>query len=513
MGTRTDTEVLIIGAGPTGLVLAIELARRGVAFRLIDQATEPGTTSRALAVQARTLEFYQALGFADEVVAAGREMKRVNLWIKGRDAGSVRLGDAGQDLSPFPFVLVFPQDEHERFLIQKLEALGKKVERGQTLVALEQGDESVTATLRLADGSTETLTAAYLCGCDGAHSAARKLLDITFPGGTYGQPFFVADVIAEGPTADNELHACPGRGDVCLVFPMEGQGHVRLVGLIPKGVDSSVTDQAITFEHVRGFVAERASLTVTKVLWFSPYRVHHRVAETFERGQCYLLGDAGHIHSPVGGQGMNTGIGDAANLAWKLADVLKRSAPASLLATYSAERITFARELVSTTDRLFTRLIDPSPLGSFFRLQLIGVVLPMITKVQAVRRMLFERVSQIGIEYRSSGLSRGQAGSIQAGDRLPWVPTGPGTSNFDPLHSLDWQAHVYGGETDELNRYCTEIRLPLEVFPFNEAASNAGLASDALYLIRPDGYVGLASPSQDVAALRAYRQEILGATS
>src|SRR5436190_16934619 len=224
-----------------------------------------------------------------------------------------------------------------------------------------------------------------------------------------------------------------------------------------------------------------------------PYRVHHGVADRFRKGRAFLLGDAGHIHSPVGGQGMNTGIGDAVNLAWKLADVVHGRADGSLLDSYEPERIAFARRLVATTDQAFTGVTSDGPIARRVRLNVVPAVIPVLFTLAPVRRFMFRTISQTAVNYRGSSLSEGRAGSVRGGDRLPWVPAASNDGdNFTPLTSLDWQAHVYGAASSELRATCTERSLPLHIFPWRPETDRAGLRRDAVYLVRPDGYVGLA---------------------
>jgi hypothetical protein len=232
--------------------------------------------------------------------------------------------------------------------------------------------------------------------------------------------------------------------------------------------------------------------------------VHHRVALHFRDRRAFLLGDAAHVHSPVGGQGMNTGIGDAVNLAWKIASVLKGGASESLLDTYEPERIAFARRLVATTDRGFTLVTQRGGIAGVVRTRVVPLVMPLLFRLGAVRRLLFRTVSQTQVNYHDSTLSAGAAGKVRGGDRLPWVELGSGEDNFAPLTSLAWQAHVYGEARAVLADACAELRLPLHVFAWQEAMRSAGLAKDALYLVRPDGYVALAEPSADPEQLRQY---------
>ena len=506
MADIKPTEILIAGAGPTGLVLALWLTRLGVKVRIIDKTAEAGTTSRALAVQARTLEFYHQVGLDEAVIAGGAKIEKISLWASGHRAAQVALRRIGEGLTPYAFALVFPQDAHERLLIQKLGELGVRVERETELLRFSQSD-TVTATLRRADGSEEVCEAAYLAGCDGAASTVRGQLGVGFPGGTYSGLFYVADVEGTGEPVDDDLHADLEEADFILLFPLKGQGRVRLVGTVR---DLPAGDHAkLTFDDVKGKAVEHLRLNIEKVNWFSTYRVHHRVALRFRDRRAFLLGDAAHIHSPVGGQGMNTGIGDAVNLAWKIAAVLKDAAPANLLDTYEPERIRFARRLVATTDRGFTLVTRRGGIARFVRTRIVPLVVPIAFRIRAMRQLLFRTVSQTTVNYRESALSEGTAGKVRGGDRLPWVDLGSGNDNFAPLTSLEWQVHVYaGGGRREVGRglreMCTELRLPLHVFEWRQSMRRVGLQQGALYLVRPDGYVALADSGASPQRLRQY---------
>jgi 2-polyprenyl-6-methoxyphenol hydroxylase-like FAD-dependent oxidoreductase len=497
-----DIDVLIVGAGPTGLVLALWLARLGIRVRIIDRTTEPGTTSRALGVQARTLEFYAQLGIADRVVQEGRSVTAANLWTNGRRAAHIDIGAPGAGLSPFPFALIYPQDEHERFLVECLLALGVTVERRTELTGFEQDDLSVRAHIRKPDGTTKLCNAAYLAGCDGAHSIVRERLSIGFPGGTYEHLFYVADVEADGKAINGELNIAFDRSDFLVVFPLKGEDRARFIGTVHDQPDRP-HDQ-LTWNDVSKDIMRRMGIAVEKVNWFSTYRVHHRVAGHFRLGRAFLLGDAAHIHSPVGGQGMNTGIGDAVNLAWKLAAVLRGRANPSLIETYEPERIGFARRLVETTDRAFTETTSSHPTARFIRQRVAPLLAPLFFSFQSGRRLMFRTVSQTSIEYRRSNLSRGMAGTVRGGDRLPWVEVESNRNNFAPLQSLDWQVHVYGEAKLEMRALCAERKLPLHVFPYTIATRHAGLRRNAAYLLRPDGYVALAQPDCVADAVASY---------
>jgi 2-polyprenyl-6-methoxyphenol hydroxylase-like FAD-dependent oxidoreductase len=490
--------ILIVGAGPSGLVLALWLAHSGVGVRIIDRSDGPGSTSRALVVHARTLEFYRQLGLAEDVITAGTRFVAANLWVRGKHAARVELGPMGAGVSPFPFMLIFPQDLHEQLLVERLAAHGIQVERRTELLDFEDLGSHTQARLRRPDGTEEICETAYLAGCDGARSRVRECLHAGFPGGTYAHMFYVADVEASGPAINGELHAALDSIEFLAVFPMHRKGSARLVGLLP----SSVTNRQSppVWEDVSAETLARLSLKVSAVHWFSTYHVHHRVAGLFQKNRVFLVGDAAHVHSPVGGQGMNTGIGDAVNLAWKLAQVLQGRADPRLLETYEPERIAFAHRLVATTDRGFSGATSDGPLARLVRLRIVPRLLPLLVRLTVLRRFMFRTLSQTAINYRGSALSRGNAGEIAGGDRLPWISPeklGEAADNFTPLQALDWQVHVYGTASSELTAACARFGLKIYVFPWHSHLRCAGFCRDSAYLVRPDGHVGLAGATAE----------------
>jgi hypothetical protein len=359
--------------------------------------------------------------------------------------------------------------------------------------------------LRLPDGTAQACEASYVAGCDGAHSTVRETLAIGFPGGTYEHLFYVADVAASGALANGEIHVGLDTTDFLAVFPLKDDGHWRLVGTVRDEVGRR--HENLSWDDVSRRVMEWMRIDVAQVNWFSTYHVHHRVAERFRQGRSFLVGDAAHVHSPVGGQGMNTGIGDAVNLAWKLAAVLGKRADPSLLDSYEPERIAFARRLVATTDRAFTGVISGSVLARLVRLRLVPFLIPLLFRLRSVRRLMFRTVSQTAVNYRGSSLSQGRAGPVRGGDRLPWVEpesSGDGADNFTPLDSIDWQVHVYGEPSADIGTACAQRGLALHAFAWRPAMRRTGLRRDAVYLVRPDGYIALADAAGSAKALTAY---------
>ncbi|MDY0962363.1 FAD-dependent monooxygenase [Massilia sp. CFBP9026] len=309
--------------------------------------------------------------------------------------------------------------------------------------------------------------------------------------------------------ADGEVHVSLETSDFIIMLPYSDTGRGRLIGI----VHASRTAGAgpYTFDNVGHSALSSLGLRVDQVHWFSTYRVHHRVTSHYRSGQVFLVGDAAHVHSPAGGQGMNTGIGDAVNLAWKLAAVVRHEAPDSLLDSYETERLAFARKLVDTTDRLFNFITAEGNFADFVRTRIAPLFATVAYGVDAVRELIFKIVSQITISYHDSPLSTGSAGSIKAGDRLPWVEA-DGVDNHAPLEKIDWQVQVYGEAGDGLRAWCLLHGMPMREFAWTARHEAAGFARNAYYLVRPDGHIALCDPGRGPDALahyfrdRAYRR-------
>lgn len=497
MQTPSKTQVLIVGAGPTGLVMAIWLKKRGINFKIIDKASEPGLTSRALAVQARTLEFYRQLGIADELIAAGITAPELIFRRSGKIVARAKFAAIGKDMSPFAYLLFCSQDVHEALLCDVLKNMGVEVQRQTELIDFKQDDRSVTAKLHSVSGE-ETIVAEYMVGCDGAHSVVRHKMLTEFPGGAYSQIFYVADVIATGEAVEKYVQVSVSQKDFCIIMPIKSLGSVRLTGIVPPDKENNAV---INFDDVRDSVFKNTGLKIEKVNWFSTYHVHHRIAENFQQGRIFIAGDAGHIHSPAGGQGMNTGIGDAVNLAWKLADSLQGRASEKILTSYEIERRAFAKILIRTTDQAFKLIATRNLFGSLVRAYVLPTFFAGLTRINFVLKIMFRTISQIRINYRHSFLSVGEAGDLRPGDRLPWIVNSNG-NNFENLKSLDWQVHIYGTAASEFIKSVKAA--PVFEYEWNEMAEKNGILKNAVYVIRPDGHVGFASRYQDGEKVETY---------
>ncbi len=516
---KTDTDVLIVGAGPTGLMLANQLGRRGIRSIIIDRHSGPAQQSRAMAVHARTLEIYDKLGIAQQALERGQRGGAANMWARGELRARIPLGDIGENISPFPFVLMLGQDENERILGEHLRHWNLAVQWDTELTALAQHSDHVAATLKLADGSTRQIRATYLAGCDGGRSAVREMNGIGFPGAPYEHVFFVADTEATGPMVVDELNVYLWRDGFHLFFPMHGKDRWRVIGILPpalRGRDDLTFDQVIP--AVRGEAG--AALKFGQCFWFSTYRIHHRCTERFRDRRCFLLGDAAHVHSPMGGQGMNTGLQDAYNLAWKLALVIAGRADAALLDTYEAERMPVAHRLLNTTDRAFRLIVSNSWIAGLFRTRIVPKIAATAMRIERVRKLAFRTLSQTGIQYPNSTLSQtldGLAASApRAGERFPWLrlklrADGPVEDLFEQLDDLHFHLLVFEQPAPELN-FGDWLRVHvIPADPINAAElARAHIAQPSFYLLRPDGHVGLCGVRLEAAAVASYVGERLG---
>ncbi len=431
----TNTDVIIIGAGPTGLSLACQLIRHGIDFVVVEKNDTVTRFSKAIGVQARTLEIYDQIGLAQPAIERGTLATRVRLIEGGEVRGEMNLGNFGKDLSQFPFMLMLEQSKNEELLYEYVRSHGHDVRWNTELESFSPDATGVTAQIKTEGGESETIRGKFLVGCDGASSPVRHGLGLTFGGSTFERLFYVADARVDWDMPHDALHVCLAKEVFVAFFPMPGENRYRVIGTFPESKNEEQGE--VVYEEIEREIKEQAKLKLemSDVRWFSLYKVHSRRVNKFSEGRCFLAGDSAHIHSPAGAQGMNTGIGDAYNLAWKLALVVKGFASEDLLETYNEERLANAKRLLESTDRMFELAAGSNWLMSFLRTTIFPPVAGFISSLETFSKRIFPLISQIGINYRNASLSQhndGEGEHVKAGDRMPYFEV-DGQSIFEKL--------------------------------------------------------------------------------
>jgi 2-polyprenyl-6-methoxyphenol hydroxylase-like FAD-dependent oxidoreductase len=516
---KIKADVIIVGAGPTGLSLACQLVRYGVDSVILEKNETVTPYSKAIGVQARTLEIYEQIGLAQKAVDLGTIAKRGRLIVGGEVRGEIDFSSLGEGLSPYPFVLMLEQSKNERLLYGYLQSLGKEVLWKTELETISQTEAGVTTQVKLADGTSQTIEAKYLVGCDGAKSPVRHALGLEFSGSTFERTFYVADAQVEWELGHDALNICLSKETFVIFFPLKGEKRYRIVGVFPEEFSKEEGD--VLYEEIEARVRSevKIELDIHDVQWFSTYKVHTRHVSRFSEGRCFLAGDAAHIHSPAGAQGMNTGIQDGYNLAWKLAMVLKRQAGGKLLATYNEERLENARHLLKTTDRLFQFAASPEWFIEFLRINVFPHVANFVLGLDTFRQFFFPLLSQTGINYRHASLSRhaGDEGfKVKAGDRMPFFLVG-GESIYDRLRQPKFHLLVFSDSKDsaqiskaELESWYGEM-IDFNLLPLTTQAAEAfGTDRTFQLLLRPDNHIGFISNETSPDDLSAYLKDSVG---
>jgi len=522
-------DVLVVGAGPVGLALACELARNGVSCRIIDKRPAAVTTSRAIAIFPRTLEVFQIMNMIDPVLEAGHQLAGVALYNR-----SGQIGHIGFDALPtrYRFALSLPQSETERLLIEHLGSFGKSVDRDRELVAFSQSVDSIQAVIRDAGGAEEIFDARWVVGCDGAHSNVRHLLGLPFEGAAYEETFVLADVKLDSALDPVHAHLFLTETGLVGIFPFRNGGCRIIASTQPESKGGPAGDPK--FAEVIDLVNSRTDLgiKICEPDWMSRFHISHRKVAEFRAGRGFLAGDAAHIHSPAGGQGMNTGIQDAFNLAWKLGLVVRGKSPDSLLDSYNEEREPVARMVLTLTDRLTRMGTMQNPLGRHVR----DALLSILTGMHPVEDRIAETMAEIGIHYRRSSIVFGNGGqALRAGDRAPDCEFIVGTDRrlvrlYELLHEPVHHLLIFVDQEPELEAgaFCEEIAQAfagvIKAFVVTSAAHecsstslrdvdgvalfNCRAESGTIFLIRPDGYIGFRGDTGHREVLRAYLGKI-----
>ncbi|ANZ40087.1 hypothetical protein BBK82_32675 [Lentzea guizhouensis] len=517
-----DCEVLVVGAGPSGLMTAALLKQQGVDVCVIDANAGPATESRAFAVQARTVELFRNLGLADELLARGVVTNGIRFHIRGKEAGGLDFDRSKAATTPYQFILMAPQAEVEELLLHHLARNGVTVRRGTRLVDLVQSEDAVMATL-----NDRTVTANYVVGADGAHSTVRAKLGLGFEGEKYAQRYLLADCTVEWPFDHAHFRVFMNRNRIGLFLPLQGKQVSRV--MVTDFDPDAPFDLARLQAELR--TATNTGVTLHSPVWTSRYQVHLKKVGTYRQGRGFLVGDAAHIHSPAGGQGMNTGLHDAANLAWKLGAVLRHGAADALLDSYSAERHPEGVRLLKFTDRLYKVAAGLSGAKAWLRDTLGPFLIGRMSAAPLPHRRSFHRLSQLGLGYRPGEFAVNELlyslkGPL-AGHRAPDARINAHTHVFDLLTGYELHVvalsrrHLGTPEITEIDRRLTAFGVSAHLVTRVEArpddrvhqADSAqvfehyGLTerdSQALYVIRPDGHVAWRADELDFEACRRF---------
>jgi 2-polyprenyl-6-methoxyphenol hydroxylase-like FAD-dependent oxidoreductase len=464
-----DTDVLIVGAGPVGLFLANECARRGLRWRLIEARSSQSVHSKALAIFPRTLEILDMAGIAGPFLEAANRVTRVAVVANKRQLARIRFAPEN---SPYPFVAMVPQDVTERLLVEELCRKGGAVEYDTTFVSAVEQDGCVRARLD-GKGNQLEVTAAFVVGCDGAHSAVRHLLNLPFEGTQYNASFMLADVETNETLPADELQLCPSEFGPLAIFPMSATRR-RIVATVEKAEEA-----APSLDFVRKVLAQRAlaGIEARSMGWSSFFRIHHRQVARLRVGRMFIAGDAAHIHSPFGGQGMNTGLQDVWNLVWKLDLFVRGRGNEQLLESYAAERHPVIKHVIETTHFITRAMGTPSKLAQALR----NAVIPVVSRLTLFQHRFVQTLSQLGIAYRGSPIVEGN------GERYfdESLRGGNGISSRFLL--------VIGDDTDPATKEAAKRIAD----SFDGTVEARSARRRGIVLVRPDGYIAYATRSRD----------------
>jgi 2-polyprenyl-6-methoxyphenol hydroxylase-like FAD-dependent oxidoreductase len=519
METTIKTDVVIIGAGPTGLSLACQFVRYGIDFVIIERNEGITPYSKAIGVHARTLEIYEQIGLAQKAIEQGAIAGKGRLLAGGEVRGELDFSNIGQGLSPYPYVLLLEQSKNEQLLYEYLKSRRKEVLWKTELESFLQTEVGITAQVKTSEGAYQTIEAKYLVGCDGAKSTVRDALGLEFRGSTFERVFYVADAQVDWKFSHDALHICLSKDSLLVFFPLKGENRYRIVGTFPEEFAKEEGD--ILYEEIEHRIKEEAQLEldIHDVEWFSTYKVHTRHVSQFSEGRCFLAGDAAHIHSPAGAQGMNTVIQDGYNLAWKMALVLKGKTDEKLLKTYNEERLENAKNLLQTTDRMFQFAAGSEWFLAFLRTNVLPSVAKYILSLDTVKNLIFPLLSQIGINYRHGSMSQ-HAGDenfkVKAGDRMPYFLV-DGKSIYDKLHQPKFHWLVFSNTQSDFQTLKTELESQYaELVDFGaiplypQVAEVFGTDKSFNVLLRPDNYIGFISTETSPGELRVYLNKFAG---
>ncbi len=539
-------QILIVGAGPVGLTAACELVRHGVPVRIIDKAPQRSQTSKALGIFPRTLEVFEMMGVIDRVLPAGLRLRGLCIHNQTEQIAGI---DMSSVASPYPFVFSLPQSETERILIEHLQDLGVSVERERELIGLTQTDTAVHAVIRDANGAEETMETPWLLGCDGAHSSTRHFLGLEFEGAPYDESFVLADAKVDAPVSKDQVHLFASAEGIFAIIAMSSDCSRVIANIPPESREQNLPE--MTLAEIQQIADRRGppGTRLSDATWISRFHISHRKVKEFRKLRVFLAGDSAHIHSPAGGQGMNTGIQDAFNLAWKLALVVNDRAPAQLLASYHVEREPVARGVLNLTDRITRMATLHNPVLQTAR----NILFPIVSGIDFLEEKIADRLAELTVNYRSSPIVENHgAGTPRAGDRAPDAELRDANGKAVRLFELFREArHIlllflgampsdesgpfqreledslgdmirvyriargFGGTPSVASGLGTGQSPSLQVSDLLDISGNAHslyhVLNGGVVLVRPDGYVAFRCDRFDAAKFRSYWMRIFSA--
>jgi 2-polyprenyl-6-methoxyphenol hydroxylase-like FAD-dependent oxidoreductase len=544
------SDVIIVGAGPTGLMAALLLHQSGIQIRIFDKNEQQAHESRAFILQARSLELFLNLGIVDQFIEHGMITPGMQIYVNGRKAAQANLTDIGATDSPYAFVLTLPQSKIEALLIAELEKRGVTVEHNMEVMAFAQDDDGVVVTIQNQQGSDEHFHAAYLLGADGAHSVIRSGLGLTFEGSAYPQNFMLADCSIDWPLEYSYAKIFLRGNTLGVYLPLNGKTLGRVLAINPKtqkdtdaSANQATTAEPLALAEIEKVFQEASGLPVklSNSIWTTRYRIHHRGANKYSEGRVFVAGDAAHIHSPAGGQGMNTGLQDAANLAWKLALRIKNHGGKNLLATYNDERWPIGQNLLKFTDNLFGKLSRQTRFAIMLRNFFVPIVMSIVTRIPRCRYNLFRFVSELGIRYHENIFLQdniSQSGNhppkrLRPGYRAPNASYKRNHDIFGLIQGYQFHLLVLSRQSlskeeidvviNDLETLPTSLGLPLNTHFISHSVSGEnknilqaetndvfekyGISDKypfGLFLIRPDGYIAYRADTLNISKLKKY---------
>lgn len=536
-----EVDVLIVGAGPSGLMMAAELSRYGLFCRIVDKNSGPVAESRAAGIQARSVEIFDHIGIVPRFLEEGLAVSVANPMYKGRPIAQI---DFKNLESPYPFILCLEQNKTEKILIDHLASFGVEVERNTEVMSLKQDDTGADAQLLcVLSGKQETVRAAWIIGCDGSKSFVRKTMRLSFSGKTFSDIFSLADVKIRWKYPHDELFAFPNPEGIIAAFPLPGKHRYRLIFQLPRCRGLLSKKKALTPADIGAIelptlheidqMLRRCALTEIEIsdpTWLTHFHINSRMASSYREGRFFLVGDAAHIHSPVGAQGMNTGLQDAFNLAWKLAFVMKKRGHITLLDTYHLERHGFGKALLKWTQRASWMVC----LHNFFLVFLRNYLMSWMLQNHCAQKKVVKVISQTAICYPYSAIvkkGRSFREGPTAGVRLPnaallWDNTS--TDLYTLLRNPTSYFLLLFGDTQISNSMRNAIACMggLAVVSFlimkkvdrienilgvsilldlkGVVHAEFGVDREAAYLIRPDLYIGYRQSPIDTPSLLGY---------